>query len=401
MRVLQINGGVFGSTGNIMFGIAKKTEEKGIEVLCASPVTTTNRYKEPDRSYVKIGSFFTRRISVLLGRISGFQGCFSYFATKKLIRVIKKFKPDVIQLHTLHGDYVNLPMLFSYIKKNKIKVVWTLHDCWAFTGHCPHFEAEKCEKWKTQCRNCARYKDYPKSLYDNSAKMFRLKRKWFTSVENMTIVTPSRWLADCVKQSFLKDYPIEVINNGIDLDVFKPSESDFRIKYNCEDKFILLGVSFGWNEKKGLDIFCELAERLSGEYQIVLVGTDDMTDKILPENIISIHRTQNQKKLAEIYSAADVLVNPTRADTFPTVNMESLACGTPVLTFKAGGSPEVVDDSCGAVVPCGDVEALVKEIECINLMKPYPEQSCTQKAKRFNVDTANENYLRLYKKLYS
>ena len=163
----------------------------------------------------------------------------------------------------------------------------------------------------------------------------------------------------------------------------------------------MLGVSFGWNEKKGLDIFCELAERLSGEYQIVLVGTDDMTDKILPENIISIHRTQNQKKLAEIYSAADVLVNPTRADTFPTVNMESLACGTPVLTFKAGGSPEVVDDSCGAVVPCGDVEALVKEIECINLMKPYPEQSCTQKAKRFNVDTANENYLRLYKKLYS
>lgn len=401
MKVAMINGGVFGSTGKIMFGIAEVLENNGGESFCASAVTATNKKREPKHKYYKIGTYYSRKLSVLLSRLTGRQNQYAKFATKKLLKKIERFNPAVIHLHNLHGDYINLPLLFNYIKKNNVKVVWTLHDCWAFTGHCPHFTMIKCDKWKTGCYKCPQYRDYPKSLFDNSKKMYRLKKLLFTDIKDMTIVTPSEWLAGLVKQSFLKNYPVKVINNGINLSVFKPTESNFRKKYGISsDKKILLGVAFGWGVRKGLDVFIELYNRLDAEkYQIVLVGTDKKTDKLLPKGIISIHRTQNQTELAEIYTAADLFVNPTREDNYPTVNMESIACGTPVLTYRTGGSPEMVTEKTGSVVDCDDIAALESEVKRICETTPFAKEDCIEQAKKFDENERFLEYANLYEEV--
>lgn len=397
MKVAMINGGVFGSTGKIMFGIADIIEKNGGETLCASAVTATNKKREPSHEYYKIGTYYSRKFSVLLSRITGRQNCYAKSATKKLLSQLNKFNPDILHLHNLHGDYVNLPLLFNYIKTNRIKVVWTLHDCWAFTGHCPHFTMIKCDKWKSGCYKCSQYNSYPKSLFDNSKKMYSLKKRLFTGIENLTIITPSEWLAELVRQSFLKDYPVKVINNGINLTVFKPTESNFREKYNIGDKFIVLGVAFGWGKRKGLDVFIDLSKRLDNEkYQIVLVGTDDTIDKQLPKNIISIHRTQNQTELAEIYTAADLFVNPTREEVLGMVNIEANACGTPVLTFRTGGSPECINEQSGSVVDCDDIAALESEVKRICEISPFNKEDCIESAKGFDEkNTIGEN-LKVY-----
>lgn len=398
MRIVQINGGAKGSTGKIMMGIAEVARTQGHEVMCASPITTTNRDAGEDCGYYRIGTFNSRRVNVALARITGFNGCFAWLETYKLLKKIDEFKPDIIHLHNLHDSYINLPMLFSYIKKHNVPTVWTLHDCWAFTGQCPYFTIVKCDKWKAGCHNCPQYKEYPASLYDNTKKMWQLKKKWFTGVKNMTIVTPSEWLAGLARESYLKQYPIEVINNGIDLNVFKPTHSNFREQYGIPgDKYIVLGVSFAWGYRKGLDCFVEMAEKLGEQYQIVLVGTDDEIDKNLPHNIISIHRTQNQKELAEIYSAAEVFVMPTREENYPTVNMEAIACGTPVVTFDTGGSPEMLDDKTGIVVDANDIEATKKAIKDICEKKRCnDEEYIVAYSKNFDMKKRFAEYIELY-----
>ena len=394
MRIVQINGGAKGSTGKIMMGIAEVARAQGHEVMCASPITTTNRDAGEDCGYYRIGTFNSRRVNVALARITGFNGCFAWFETYKLLKKIDEFKPDIIHFHNLHDSYINLPMLFSYIKKHDIPVVWTLHDCWAFTGHCPHFTIAKCDKWKTGCHGCKQYKDYPASIFDNSELMWKLKKKWFTGVKNMTIVTPSEWLAGLAKESYLKEYPIRVINNGIDLNVFKPTKSDFREKYGISpSECIILGVSFGWNYKKGLDCFVKLRNELNEQYRIVLVGTDSSIDKKLPSGIVSIHRTQNQKELAEVYSAADVFFNPTREEVLGLVNLESLACGTPVVTFNTGGSPECIDEYSGIIVEEGD------DIKTVFEKKTYAniiEENCIKRAQQFKENEVYLKYLNIY-----
>ena len=394
MRIVQINGGAKGSTGKIMMGIAEVARAQGHEVMCASPITTTNRDAGEDCGYYRIGTFNSRRVNVALARITGFNGCFAWFETYKLLKKIDEFKPDIIHLHSLHNSYINLPMLFSYIKKHEIPVVWTLHDCWAFTGHCPHFTIAKCDKWKTGCHGCKQYKDYPASIFDNSELMWKLKKKWFTGVKNMTIVTPSEWLAGLAKESYLKEYPIRVINNGIDLNVFKPTKSDFREKYGISpSECIILGVSFGWNYKKGLDCFVKLRNELNEQYRIVLVGTDSSIDKKLPSGIVSIHRTQNQKELAEVYSAADVFFNPTREEVLGLVNLESLACGTPVVTFNTGGSPECIDEYSGIIVEEGDdIKTIFEKKTYANIM----EENCIKRAQQFKENEVYLKYLNIY-----
>lgn len=398
MRIVQINGGAKGSTGKIMMGIADVARTQGHEVMCASPITTTNRDAGEDCGYYRIGTFNSRRVNVVLARITGFNGCFAWFETYKLLKKIDEFKPDIIHLHNLHDSYINLSMLFSYIKKHNVPTVWTLHDCWAFTGQCPHFTIVKCDKWKAGCYGCPQYKAYPSSLYDNTKRMWQLKKKWFTGVKNMTIVTPSEWLAGLARESYLKQYPIEVINNSIDLNVFKPTHSNFREQYGIPgDKYIVLGVSFAWGYRKGLDCFVEMAEKLGEQYQIVLIGTDDEIDKNLPKNIISIHRTQNQKELAEIYSTADVFAMPTREENYPTVNMEAIACGTPVVTFDTGGSPEMLDDKTGIVVEANDIEATVKAIKDICEKKRCnDEEYIVAYSKDFDMQKKFAEYIELY-----
>lgn len=397
MKIVAINGVNFGSTGNIMLQIGKLAEEKGDVFYPCFPDSRSNGRKKLEK-HVSTGGRIQRNLHIKFAEFTGFHDCFSAFATRKFIKALEKIGPDIIHLHNLHGDYVNLAMLFRYIKKHNIPVVWTLHDCWSFTGQCPYFDMAACDKWKTGCHHCPQTNEYPSARVDNTSFMWKKKRKWFSGVENLTIVTPSQWLADLVKQSYLKDYPVKVINNGIDLSVFKPIASNFREKYGIhQDKFVLLGVAFGWGIRKGLDVFIELAKRLDDRFQIVLVGTDEVADKLLPDNIISINRTQNQKELAEIYTAADLFVNPTREDNYPTVNMEALACGTPVLTFNTGGSPEPIFGDCGSVVEKNDIDAMAREIIQICNDNPFPADACFNRAKGSDMNKRFEEYINLYK----
>ena len=404
MKIIEINMIHSGSTGKIMFGLADTARMAGHQVYTFSP-----RYYQrqgsiifPDKEgHEYFGSPFENMLHLRASQIIGLQGYFSWFGTKELLSKASTICPDVIHLHNLHNRTVNLPMLFAYIKKKKIPTVWTLHDCWAFTGQCPHFTMAKCEKWKIGCGGCSQIHSYPNSFVDRTHFMWKKKQSWFTGVPNMTLVTPSQWLADLVKRSFLREYPVKVIPNGIDLSVFKPTASDFRKRYNIPvSKFILLGVAFGWGLRKGLDVFLELAKRLDQEkYQIVLVGTDDSVDRQLPESIISIHKSENQQQLAEIYTAADLFVNPTREENYPTVNMEAMACGTPVLTFRTGGSPEILTPDTGSIVECDDVDALEKEIVRICSTEPYPEEQCLDRAVEFDMYDRYQEYLALYEKL--
>lgn len=392
MKLLSINSVPYGSTGKIMFALSDIAKRNGFDTLCTCGYT----FVKSNRSDCFITSnivqkFLHKELSYLTGK----EGCYSYFATKRLIKKIDNFNPDIIHLHNLHGWFVNLPLLFNYIKKKNIKVIWTLHDCWSFTGHCPHFDMVGCDKWQDECFDCKQYKNYPSSLRDNSKAMYNFKKETFCGVADLTIVTPSAWLGGLVKKSFLNEYPVKVINNGIDLSVFKPTESDFRKKYNLENKFIILGVAFGWGERKGLDVFIELSKILTDEYKIVLVGTDEKVDKLLNDNILSIHRTQNQTELAEIYTCADLFVNPTREDNFPTVNLEALACGTPVLTFRTGGSPESLDEKCGSVVDKNDFAALLAEIYRIK-EEPFDSSNCIDTAKQYDKDDKFAEYIKLY-----
>lgn len=393
-RVASINLGFTGSTGTIMGKLQDLAIAHGVECTIAAPGPCPETMK--GRKVYVIGRPLFRKASAYASVLTGLDGCFSIFSTLRYIQNLKKFGPDILHLHNLHYSYVNLPLLFRYIKKSGVAVVWTLHDCWSFTGHCPHFMYEKCDKWASGCHNCPRYREYPKAIFDNSRLMWRKKKKWFTGIQNMTLVAPSKWLAERVSQSFLKDNSVRVIYNGIDLEQFKPTPSDFVSRHGIENKKIVLGVSFGWSNKKGLDVFLQLAKRLPQDYQIVLVGTDSTIDQMLPENIISIHRTQNQRELAEIYSAAQVFVNPTREDNYPTVNMEAIACGTPAVTFRTGGSPECVDDRSGSVVTCDDVDAMEREIIRVCTQQPFLREECVAAAQRFDADDRFREYIQLY-----
>lgn len=394
MRVVQINTVRYGSTGKIALSIKELCDKNNIQCQIAS------RYPEKSiEDSFFVSSWLDCHMHNRLSQYTMMQGCFSRFHTKRFLKKVEAYRPNIIHLHNLHGSYINLPLLFRYIKRQNVPVVWTLHDCWAMTGQCPHFTMVKCNNWKTGCHDCPFYRENPASLFDNSKKMYKLKKKWFTGVPNMTIVTPSQWLADLVKESYLKDYPIKVIHNGIDLEIFKPTPSNFRWKYGiADDKYIVLGVAFGWGKRKGLDAFIDLAKRLDHEkYLIVLVGTDDNVDKQLPDDIVSIHRTQNQTELAEIYTAADVFANPTREENYPTVNMESIACGTPVLTFRTGGSPEILDETCGSVVDCDDIDAMEREIVRICETNAYTQEAILKKAKEFDINDRFEEYIKLYR----
>lgn len=400
MRIAQINMIPYGSTGKIMLQIAETARKHGHEVRTYSTIPydkNEHAASTPKENHFVWGSEKENQIHYYLGSTLGRNGCFSRNGTKELVEDLKRFQPDIVHLHNLHKFCINLQVLFGYLKESNVKVVWTLHDCWAMTGQCPYFTMVKCDKWKTGCYQCPQLEVYPKSRIDNSKRMYQCKKEWFTGIKDMTIVTPSQWLADIVKQSFLKDYPVQVINNGIDLTVFQPTKSDFREKYKiAPEKKLLLGVAFGWGKRKGLDVFVELSKRLDNNYQIVLVGTDANVDTEIPANIISIHKTQNQRELAEIYTAADLFVNPTREENYPTVNMESIACGTPVLTFRTGGSPEIVDETCGCVVDCDDVDGMEKEIRRISIEQPYSMEQCLKKAQSFDMNLKFEEYVKLY-----
>lgn len=403
MRIAMVNMLHTGSTGRIMFGIAERARCVGHKVRTYSPhaYQPMGKMERPSmENHCYFGYLSENRLHILLAKATGFHGCFSWFGTKQLLRDLDDFQPDVIHLHNLHNWTIDVKSLFDYIKKKNIKVVWTLHDCWPVTGRCGHFSLAGCERWKTGCHHCPSLASYPSAYVDQSRILWKFKKKWFTGVEKMMLVSPSQWLADIVKQSYLAEYPLQVINNGIDLQIFQSKKKDvlsIKSRYNINaSNYLILGVAFDWGIRKGLDVFIHLAEQLDEQYRIILVGTDDSLDKLLPKSIVSIHRMQNTRELAKLYGAADVFVNPTREDNYPTTNMEALACGTPVITFRTGGSPESLDETCGAVVECNDIEALKKEIVRVCTNQPYTREDCRARAEDFDKHKRFEEYLRLY-----
>ena len=397
--ILEINTTNYASTGNIMLNIAKLARNEGFKAYTASKISKEGKKHSCD-NHIFIGFWLDRVISEELAYITGLRGYFNIINTKIFLKQIDKIKPDLIHLHVLHDSFINLNMLFKYINLHNIPVIWTFHDCEAFTGECPYFDLVSCNKWKNGCNHCPQTKIVPKSLlFDTTELIWNKKKKLFTSVSNMRIVTCSKWLADLTKESFFKKYDIKVLNNGINLSVFKPTDSDFRDRYKLQNKYIILGVSNRWSYRKGLDVFISLAKKLDENYQIVLVGTNDKIDKTLPSNIISIHRTYNQEDLAKIYSSADLFVNPTREENFPTVNIESIACGTPVLTYNTGGSPEIIDEKSGFVVEKNDFNNLYKEIIRICENKPYSDQDCISRSKKFDMNNIFKGYVDLYKEV--
>ena len=397
MKVLQINS-VCGirSTGRICTDIGEILEREGHDCKIAY-----GRESVPEvyqKFAIRIGDETDVKIHALKSRIFDSAGFESEKATRIFINKIKKWKPEISHLHNLHGYYINLPILFDYIKSNNIPVVWTLHDCWAFTGHCTHFDRIGCNKWMNDtegCTHCQRKKAYPKSvLLDCSSTNLQKKRECYNGIKNMTIVTPSRWLASFIENSILSQFHVKVIPNGIDTTIFKPTESNFRKKYNLEDKKIVLGVADGWNVPGRRDDFYRLSELLDNSYKVVMVGYDPKRIHEAPDRVLALPKTNNTKELAEIYTAADVFINPTYEDNYPTINLEAQACGTPVITYRTGGSVENVNPLL--IVDKGHVEGLKEKVEVIGKQTfDMPEGLSIRKEDNY------QKYINLYKTILS
>ena len=396
MKVFQINS-VCGvkSTGRIATDIYNILKQQGHECKIAYGREKPQNIAAEDA--IKIGTDTGVKFHALMSRITDKTGFYSKTATKKLIKQIEEYNPDVVHLHNIHGYYINIEMLFKYLAKADKKVVWTLHDCWSVTGHCAYFDIVNCDKWKTGCHCCPQKKKYPTSLvFDNSKSNWQKKKKLFTAVKDMTLIAPSRWLEGIITESFLANCKTTVINNGIDLNVFKPTESDFRKKCNLEDKKIILGVAAIWEVRKGFEDFIKIAKMINDDYRIVMVGVTEEQKKQLPENVIAIGRTNNVQELAAIYTTSDVFINPTKEEMFGMVNIEALACGTPDVTYNTGGSPEGIDSSCGIVVDKGDVQALYATAVKVCEEKMFSEENCMAYAKNFDKNDKYNEYVDLY-----
>lgn len=388
MKVLFINT-VYGkgSTGRIIKEIGQVLTENGHDYMAAYG----RGPDENDGHSYRIGGKWSVYTHALLTRLTDRAGFYSKKATKDLVKFIEEYNPDVIHLHNLHGYYVNLEILFNYLKNDyKGKVVWTLHDCWAFTGHCVHYTYAKCDKWKTGCHHCPEKKRYPKSLLaDRSKTNYLKKRKLFCGLKNLHIVAPSAWLEQQVKDSFLAEYPCRVINNGIDLDAFS-------VKDVKKDKKLLINIADGLDERKGFQDLVDLMQRLPKDYQMVMVGVKQQDLKKIPSVITPVLRTNSVAELAEYYSRAGWFINTTYEDTFPTVNIEALACGTPVITYRSGGSPEIPDLYSGCVVESGDVEAIAKIITTHAGFRP---EDCVKRAQNYDKWDKFSQYVQLYETL--
>lgn len=394
MRILQINSvcGVTG-TGRIVADLYDAAIAHGHECMIAYG---EHKYQNNPGSMqtLEIGCLFDCQKHALLTRLWDMQGFGSRKATQRFLEKVDAYQPDVIHLHNLHGYYMNIELLFQYLKQRKIRVIWTLHDCWPFTGHCVHFQNVGCERWKEGCHDCPQTRQYPSSLWrDRSYKNYLEKREIFTGVEDMTLLLPSRWMEERVCQSFLQHYKMQVVYNGIDLDIYKPEPSSFRQKYGLENQYIVLGVANVWVERKGLATFLELAKTLGKEYSIVLVGLNAEQIAQMPQGILGLPRTDNALQLAQIYTAADVFVNPSREETFGLTVAEAMACGTWPIVYAGTACAEVVEQGAGQVVD-GDIRELREAIQAhrdqgtIENMEAY--------AKVFSKERFGEEILAIY-----
>lgn len=381
-----------GSTGKIAENVGLIMKEKGWEVYYAHGARYIN--KSQLNTY-KIQCIWNEYLHAFKSMIFDAAGLGSINETKRLINYIKKIKPDIIQIHNLHGYYINYKILFEYLNTTNIPIVITLHDCWLLTGHCVHFEHKKCEKWKTQCQDCPQIHSYPKSLFlDKSKRNYLLKKNLIAQNINIHFICVSTWIEKLVLESIYKKHSISTIRNGIDLDIYKPT-----IPKN-QNRFQILGVGNPWSKDKGLYDIYKLRELLPiDEYDIVLVGLTPKQLKSIPNGIKGILRTNNQQELVDLYSSSHVFINPTYADTFPTTNLEALACGTPVITYNTGGSPESIDNQTGIIIEQGNINKLAEAIKSLK-RKPLLAVDCVNKAQSyFNKNVCFKHYENLYESL--
>lgn len=400
MKIFHINSTSHGSTGTIARQIIAALEAKGHTGYFAHGLGK----KFSEREYL-LSSVWRMRWHNICSRLTDRQGFFSKRDTLRLVDIIREVNPDIIHLHNLHGHYLHVGVLFDFLKTFPGQVVWTLHDCWSFTGHCAYFDFLKCEKWREGCEKCPGLTRYPPSIIaDASTRNWMEKRKLFSSVKNLTLIPVSDWLMGLARDSFLEDKRICRIHNGVDVEVFRPSDSTgkIRARYSIGTQLMVLGCASGWEERKGLPDFLKLRERFSEkDLAIVLVGLTEKQIKELPKGIVGIRRTGSAEELADLYSAADLFVNPTYEDNFPTVNIESLACGTPVCTYRTGGSPEAVDENTGFVVEQGDIDGIVSAIETVRSRgkSAYSEACRSRAVTHFRKEDRYAEYVELYEKL--
>lgn len=392
-RLLQINSTAnWGSTGKIAEQIGERAIEHGWESYIAY-----GRYASKSKSHlIRVGSRLGQAWHLTISRLFDRHGLGSVWATKRLIKQIKRINPDIIHLHNLHGYYINYKLLFEYLNSTDTPVVWTLHDCWSFTGHCAHFVEAGCYKWQDRCGACPLLRQYPKSYYDRAKRNFDLKQRLFTTNKNLTLIPVSNWLAEFIPQSLHKQHRHTVIHNGISVDVFRPTRTTEHKHVN------ILGVSSVWDDSKGLGDFYKLRQLLdSDRYAITLVGLTSEQIASLPRGIQGIARTNSIDELVRLYNEADIFINPTYADTFPTTNLEALACGTPVITYRTGGSPESVSPDTGVVVERGDIDGIVRAVgEIARRGKRHYSEACRQRAvEHYDKNACFERYISLYNEL--
>lgn len=368
MKYVQINAYSGGWADSIIFKKHRELVALGDE----SWVFWARGNREQDEHLQRIASHPEVCLDALQTRLDGKPGFHSKAITRRLLKKLDEIDPDVVHLRLLLGYYINVEMMFKWLSAHRCKVVWTLHDCWAFTGHCIHFTYVKCDQWRTGCAcgvACPQKRTYPETFAGDGAVRwsYEQKKRLFTMLppERVQLITPSQWLADLTKQSFLSKYDVKVVHNTINKEVFKPTPSDFRERYGLENRFVVLGVASKWSERKGLADFVRLAKDLdSACFAVVLVGLSEkqITQvKTGAEHIVALPRTSTPQELAAAYTAADVFFNPTTEDNYPTVNLEAEACGTPVVTYDTGGCRETVKDGRSVVV--GSYEDALNSLE--------------------------------------
>ena len=402
MILLQVNTTAnWGSTGKIAEQIGEQVMRRGGKSYIAYGYYANNCRSE----LIKIGSDISIRWHVRFGKWFDKHGLLSRIATNKLIRKIDRIKPDIIHLHNLHGYFINYKILFEYLNRSNIPVVWTLHDCWSFTGRCAHYMLTGCEKWKSTCHNCQFRKTYPKTYIDRSARNHALKRELFTSLgERLTLVPVSEWLAGEARQSFFANTRIHTIHNGIDINTFRNTDKLVARKALGldVDKRIIIGVASAWGEGKGLGDYYKLRERLTDDYIIVLIGMTDAQINALPNGIVGIRRTQSQHELAELYSAADIVLSLSRAETFGLTIAEGMACGTPAIVYNTTAIPELITPQTGLIIDnIGDIDSLIAAIEtiCSNGKEHYSEACRKHAEQNFDKDKCFAKYIELYNEI--
>lgn len=393
MKLVQINTFSYKATGSIMMGIHRLAQERGIESYVIWGRGRKPEYKCEFSIEDKLGIKFHGVYTRLTDRI----GFASWRATKRLLAILDEIQPDIVHLHNLHGYYLNLEMLFNYLKEKQIKVVWTLHDCWAFTGHCAYYSMVGCYRWKSGCHDCPQKATYPKSsLMDASAWNWTRKKELFSGL-NMTITLVSNWLAGEVIKSFLGAYPSRVIYNGVNLDVFKPTESSIREQYGLGKRFVILSVASEWTERKGLKDVIDLAKELPSA-MVVVIGLKSKGNQGFPENLIALPRFNSQTDLIKMYSAADVLFNPSKEETFGMTLIESMACGTPPVAYNKTAFPEILEHYPELLVYENNVESA---INIIRIMQHNRKDSAKwhTAAEEYEINMQYQEYLSLYRSL--